>query len=75
MLYCCNNLLQKFFQEYYLIVDQIGSRSGLMFCLSETGSFVDLFCYLCLVFAMLSRLFIAALWSPGGGGWPLGSCL
>ena len=23
-------------------------------------------CYSCLVFAMLSRLFIAALWSPGG---------
>ena len=26
--------------------------------------FVDLLCYLCLVFAMLLRLFIAALWSP-----------
>ena len=24
------------------------------------------FCYLCLVFAMLSRLFVAALWSPEG---------
>ena len=24
---------------------------------------------------MLSRLFIATLWSPGGKGWPLGSCL
>ena len=23
-------------------------------------------CYLCLVFVMLSRLFIAALWSPEG---------
>ena len=23
-------------------------------------------CYLCLVFVMLSRLFIAALWSPAG---------
>ena len=25
-------------------------------------------CYLCLVFAMLSRLFIVALWSPAGKG-------
>ena len=25
-------------------------------------------CYLCLVFAMLSHLFIAALWSPEGKG-------
>ena len=33
----------------------------------------------CLVFVVLSRLFVAALWSPagggGGGGWPLGSFL
>ena len=27
-------------------------------------------CYLCLVFAMLSRLSIAALWSPEGKGLP-----
>ena len=27
---------------------------------------MDHLCYLCLVFAMLSRLFIAALWSPEG---------
>ena len=32
-------------------------------------------CYLCLVFVMLSRLFIAALWSPAGKGLSLGSCL
>ena len=25
-------------------------------------------CYLCLMFAMLSRLFIAVLWSPKGEG-------
>ena len=31
-------------------------------------SFVDYLCYLCLVFAMLSLLFIAALWSPEGQG-------
>ena len=31
-------------------------------------SFVDHLCYLCLVFVMLSRLFIAALWSPAGKG-------
>ena len=29
------------------------------------GSFV---CFLCLVFLMLSRLFIAAMWSPAGKG-------
>ena len=29
---------------------------------------MDHLCYLCLVFAMLSRLFIAALWSPAGKG-------
>ena len=27
---------------------------------------MDHLCYFCLVFAMLSRLFIAALWSPEG---------
>ena len=31
-------------------------------------SFVDHLCYLCLVIGMLSRLFIAALWSPEGKG-------
>ena len=30
--------------------------------------YMDLFCYLCLMFVMLSRLFIAALWSPTGKG-------
>ena len=29
---------------------------------------MDHVCYLCLVFFMLSRLFIAALWSPAGKG-------
>ena len=31
-------------------------------------SFVDHLCYLCLVVVMLSRLFIAALWSHDGKG-------
>ena len=31
-------------------------------------SFVDHLCYLCLVFVLFSRLFIAALWSPEGKG-------
>ena len=31
-------------------------------------SFIDHFCYLCLVFVMFSRLSIAALWSPEGKG-------
>ena len=29
---------------------------------------MDHLCYLCLLFVMLSRLFIAALWSPAGKG-------
>ena len=29
---------------------------------------MDHLCYLCLVFVMLKRLFIAALWSPAGKG-------
>ena len=29
---------------------------------------MDYLCYLCLVFVMLSRLFIATLWSPAGKG-------
>ena len=29
---------------------------------------MDHLCYLCLVFVILSRLFIAALWSPEGKG-------
>ena len=29
---------------------------------------MDYFCYLCCIFVMLSRLFIAALWSPEGNG-------
>ena len=33
-----------------------------------TVLFVDHLCYLCLVFVMLSRLYIAALWSPEGKG-------
>ena len=37
------------------------------------GPFVDNLCYLCLVFVMLSRLSIAALWSPAVKG--LTSCL
>ena len=35
---------------------------------SKDTSFVDQLCYLCLVFVLLSRLFIAALWSPAGKG-------
>ena len=33
---------------------------------------MDHLCYLCLVFVMLSRLFIAALWSPEGKGMTCG---
>ena len=34
---------------------------------------MDHFCYLCFLFVKLSCLFIAALASPAGKGWPLGS--
>ena len=38
-------------------------------CTLQGGtSFVNHLCYLCLVFVMLSRLFIATLWSPAGKG-------
>ena len=37
------------------------------------ASFVDRFCYLCLMFVKLSSLFIATLWSPAGKA--LTSCL
>ena len=39
-------------------------RVSILFC----TSFVDHTCYLCLMFVMLSRLFVAALWSPSGKG-------
>ena len=35
---------------------------------------MDHLCYLCLVFVMLSCLFIAALWTPAGKGLTLGCC-
>ena len=35
---------------------------------SKAILFVDHLCYLCIVFVMLSRPFIAALWSPAGKG-------
>ena len=38
-------------------------------------SFVNHLCYLCLVFIMLSGLFIAACGHLLGKGWPLGPCL
>ena len=31
---------------------------------------MDNLCYLCLVFVIILRLFIAALWSPAGKGLP-----
>ena len=49
--------------------------SSKMFYQPFQGSscFVDHFCYLCYMYVMLSCLFIAALWSLAGKGWPLGS--
>ena len=44
----------------YGLANQKGLPRQYLFC----GSFV----FLCLVFLMLSRLFIAALWSPAGKG-------
>ena len=41
----------------------------ILFYLFKGGtSFVDHLCYLCLVIVMLSRLFIAAVWSLAGKG-------
>ena len=34
---------------------------------------MDLFCYLCFMFAILYCLFLAAVWSPTEKGKPLGS--
>ena len=43
--------------------------SKISYWLFQGGTyFVDHLCFLCLVFLMLSRLFIAALWSPAGKG-------
>ena len=46
------------------------NSSGKIFLLTVPSgtSSLDHLCYLCLVFVMLSRLFIAALWSPAGKG-------
>ena len=44
-------------------------ETGLKYFFTEGGtSFVDHLCYLCLLFAILSHLFIAAMWSPEGKG-------
>ena len=41
--------------------------SKMCYCLFEgVTSYVDHLCDLCLVFVMLSRMFIAALWLPAG---------
>ena len=39
-----------------------------MASLHDNVTYVNHLCYACLVVAMLSRLFIAALWSPEGKG-------
>ena len=43
-------------------------QSKILLTFPRRYSFVDHFCYLCVVFVMLSRLLIAALWSPEGKG-------
>ena len=42
--------------------------SSKIFLLAVSSHFVEHLCYLCLVLDMLSRLFIAVLWSPEGKG-------
>ena len=44
------------------------SRKTFLLTVPSGTCFVDHQCYLCLVLAMLSRLFIAALWSSEGKG-------
>ena len=39
---------------------------ALQYFFTDCASFVDHLCYLCLMFVMLSCLFIAALWSHEG---------
>ena len=49
-----------------LHVNQKSDYDDMMF--QGCTSFVDHLCYLCLVYFMLSCLFIVALWSPAGKG-------
>ena len=51
-----HNLIKEKITE---LIEQTFNREGSL----HLASFVDPFCYLCFVSAMLSRLFIAALWS------------
>ena len=58
-----NNLDEIFYNSFvvnviYVSVNTVRSKAVLLLC----GSF----CFLCLVFVMLSRLFITALWSLAG---------
>ena len=84
----CYDKLGSFMQTKHLcVLIQIWSKGGLapwnrfkpfskifLLTFQDGTSFVDHLCYLCLVFLMLLRMSIAALWSPAGKGltsWPL----
>ena len=43
-------------------------KGKIRFTVPRRYFFVDHLCYVCLVFVMFLRLFIAALWSPAGKG-------
>ena len=68
-------LMKTFLNVFVALLWKSGGYIGLCppvkcFCwpLQGCASFVDHFCCLCLVFVMLSHLFITALWSPAGKG-------
>ena len=46
----------------------LSPQAGYFLTVPRSTSFVDSLCYFCLVFVMLSRLFIVALWSPAWKG-------
>ena len=56
---CCRNEMITWHQ--FTVITPLS-----VFTRIDSTSFVDHFCYLCLVILMLSRLFIDALWSPAG---------
>ena len=72
--YLLDNIFIRFGSKVYrqIVGIQMGTNCAplvaYLFLFCYETSFVDHLCYLCLVFVMLSRLFITALWSPAGKG-------
>ena len=62
--YYCQHLQSRKSYHFYSPTNKV-EEGGVYF---GGNSFVDHLWYLCLVFVMLSHLFIAVLWSPAGKG-------